>query len=48
MMHYKAAQGVRTIVILGQSNNDDEQQNCSDFTAIPLIEGKSDHTLGRY
>ena len=33
------------MVMLGQSNNDDEQQNCSDLTAFPLIEGKSDHTL---
>ncbi len=36
------------MVILGQSNKDDEQQDCSDLTMFPLIEGKSDHTLGRY
>ena len=36
------------MVILGQSNNDDEQQDCSDLTAFPLIDGKSDHTLGGY
>ena len=36
------------MVILGQSNDDDEQQDCSDLIAFPLIEGKSDHMLRGY